>query len=101
MPTRLSRKSLFWIGPFVLVGLVSIGASSTEAAPKTRTARAASIRAAARTATHKRTLYSAERSLSRKAILARARAVATARETADTPLPRYKVDASGDLVPDL
>src|SRR6202035_5265369 len=57
--------------------------------------------AAARTATHKRTLYSAERSLSRKATLARARAIATAREMADTVLPRYKVDASGDLVPDV
>jgi D-alanyl-D-alanine endopeptidase (penicillin-binding protein 7) len=30
-----------------------------------------------------------------------ARAVATAREMADTITPRYKVDASGDLVPDL
>jgi D-alanyl-D-alanine endopeptidase (penicillin-binding protein 7) len=33
--------------------------------------------------------------------LARARAVAMAREMADTVLPRYKVDASGDLVPDV
>jgi D-alanyl-D-alanine endopeptidase (penicillin-binding protein 7) len=33
--------------------------------------------------------------------LARARAVATAREMADTVLPRYKVDAAGDLVPDV
>jgi len=30
-----------------------------------------------------------------------ARAAATAREMADTVTPRYKVDASGDLVPDL
>src|SRR6185503_21141611 len=48
-----------------------------------------------------RPLYSASRSLSRKARLARARAVATAREIAETTLPRYKVDASGDLVPDV
>ena len=41
-------------------------------------------------------LYSATRSLSRKAGL---RPVAMAREMADTVLPRYKVDASGDLVP--
>ena len=102
MPTTLSRKSFFWIGRFVLVvGLVGIGASSTEAAPKAKTTRAASLRAAARTTAHKRVLYSAERSLTRKATLARARAVATAREVADTALPRYKVDASGDLVPDL
>ena len=33
--------------------------------------------------------------------LARARAVAMAREMADTVLPRYKVDAAGDLVPDV
>jgi D-alanyl-D-alanine endopeptidase (penicillin-binding protein 7) len=78
-----------------------MGTSSADAAPRTKAARAASLRAAARTAAQKRTLYSAERSLSRKAMLARARAVATAREVADTPLPRYKVDASGDLVPDL
>jgi D-alanyl-D-alanine endopeptidase (penicillin-binding protein 7) len=111
VPTSVSRTSLFWIGPFVLVGLVSTGISSAGAAPTTRAARtsstrtgssrAASIRGAARTAAQKRTLYSAERSFSRKAVLARARAVATAREVADTALPRYKVDASGDLVPDL
>jgi len=45
--------------------------------------------------------YSAERSQSRKVKLARARAVATAREMAETVLPRYKVDASGGLVPDV
>ena len=33
--------------------------------------------------------------------MARARAIATAREMADTVLPRYKVDASGELVPDV
>jgi D-alanyl-D-alanine endopeptidase (penicillin-binding protein 7) len=33
--------------------------------------------------------------------LARARAVVMAREMADTVLPRYKVDAGGDLVPDV
>jgi D-alanyl-D-alanine endopeptidase (penicillin-binding protein 7) len=46
-------------------------------------------------------LYSAQRSLSRTASLAQARAVATAREFADAIVPRYKVDAAGDLVPDL
>ena len=33
--------------------------------------------------------------------LAQARAAAMAREMADTALPRYKVDASGELVPDV
>lgn len=37
----------------------------------------------------------------RRATSVRARAVATAREMADTAVPRYKVDASGDLVPDV
>jgi serine-type D-Ala-D-Ala endopeptidase (penicillin-binding protein 7) len=46
-------------------------------------------------------VYSATRSQSRKATLARARAIATAREMVDTVLPRFKVDASGDLVPDV
>ena len=52
-------------------------------------------------ATPAKPLYSAERSLSRKATLARGRAIATAREMADTVLPRYKVDANGELVPDV
>jgi D-alanyl-D-alanine endopeptidase (penicillin-binding protein 7) len=46
-------------------------------------------------------LYSADRSLNRKAKLARARAIAMAHEIAVTPLPRYKMDATGDIVPDL
>jgi serine-type D-Ala-D-Ala endopeptidase (penicillin-binding protein 7) len=37
----------------------------------------------------------------RRASAARARAIATAREMADTAVPRYKVDASGELVPDV
>jgi len=37
----------------------------------------------------------------RRVTAARARAVATAREMADTAVPRYKVDASGELVPDV
>src|SRR5882724_4979638 len=44
-------------------------------------------------------LYSAERSLTRQAKLARARAAAMARETAAAQ-PRYKTDDAGDIVPD-
>jgi serine-type D-Ala-D-Ala endopeptidase (penicillin-binding protein 7) len=40
-------------------------------------------------------------SIARKAASARARAVSPARDMADTNVPRYKVDASGDLVPDV
>jgi serine-type D-Ala-D-Ala endopeptidase (penicillin-binding protein 7) len=88
----LNRKTFFWIAPVVLVALVNLGGAPAEAAAKPR----AKVRSAKRTA-----VYSAERSLSRKVKLARARAIATAREMADTVLPRYKVDASGDLVPDV
>ncbi|MGE5244347.1 MAG: D-alanyl-D-alanine carboxypeptidase family protein [Betaproteobacteria bacterium] len=49
----------------------------------------------------RRPVYSRTRSLSRRAKLARARAAAMARETAYAALPRYKVDANGDLVPDI
>jgi D-alanyl-D-alanine endopeptidase (penicillin-binding protein 7) len=87
----VNRKSVFWIGHLALVGLFSIGLPPAEAAPRTKTIKSAKSRGA----------YSAARSKSRKLKLARARAAAMAREMADTVLPRYKVDASGDLVPDV
>ena len=90
----MSRKA-FWIAPVAFVGLISVGFSPAEAATKA----AAKTRAASKTA--RATAYSAERSRSRKLTLARARAAAMAREMADTALPRYKVDAGGDLVPDI
>jgi D-alanyl-D-alanine endopeptidase (penicillin-binding protein 7) len=82
----------------VLLSLVSIGATPTDAA--TRTRRTTSPKSAAAKAPL-RAAYSAARSQSRKLKLARARAAAMSREMADTALPRYKVDASGDLVPDV
>jgi serine-type D-Ala-D-Ala endopeptidase (penicillin-binding protein 7) len=87
----VNRKPIFWIGPLALVGLVSIGTVPAAAAQAHHTKKSVA----------KATAYSRERSLSRKTTLARARAVAMAREIADTALPRYKVDASGELVPDL
>lgn len=51
-------------------------------------------------ATPKASTAAARRVSSRQAS-ARARAAATAREMADTAVPRYKVDASGELVPDV
>jgi serine-type D-Ala-D-Ala endopeptidase (penicillin-binding protein 7) len=91
----VNRKSVFWIGQFALVGLVSIGIAPAQAATKTRAK-------TTRSATAKpRSVYSAARAQSRKTKLAQARAVAMAREMADTVLPRYKVDASGELVPDV
>ena len=85
----MSRNSILWIGPAALLCLVSFGETPASAATK---GSKVSKRAGA---------YSAARAQTRKAKLARARAVAMAREIADTALPRYKVDASGDLVPDV
>ena len=94
------KRTLFVrIGFVSLVGLVGVGAVDAHA--KAAKPRAAKAGAAAKPAQARPSAYSAERSASRKTTLARARAVATAREMADTVLPRYKVDASGDLVPDV
>jgi D-alanyl-D-alanine endopeptidase (penicillin-binding protein 7) len=90
----LRRKSIFWISTLLVAGLVSIGVAPGEAAPTGSKASSVRKRAPKR-------LYSAQRSFSRKATLARARAAVMAREMANTIVPRYKVDASGDLVPDL
>src|SRR5262245_65962377 len=67
----------------VVVGLLALTAQPADAQTrKTRSSRS-------------------QATIARKAASARARAVATAREMQDTTVPRYKVDASGDLVPDL
>jgi D-alanyl-D-alanine endopeptidase (penicillin-binding protein 7) len=95
----VSRTRSVWIGLFALVSLIGIGLTPVEAVTRTRhkthAARVTNARPPHGTA------YSAERSQSRRLKLARARAVAMAREMADTALPRYKVDAGGDLVPDV
>jgi D-alanyl-D-alanine endopeptidase (penicillin-binding protein 7) len=93
----LSTKALLWLGPLALSSLVSFGATPTEGATR-HIAKSTTIH---RSTVGRHSLYSAERSHGRKAKLAHARAVLMAREMADTVLPRYKVDGSGDLVPDL
>jgi D-alanyl-D-alanine endopeptidase (penicillin-binding protein 7) len=97
----VNRKTVFWIGQLALVSLISIGQAPADAATKTRSRKSSVARVTNARPAPKATAYSAERSESRKLKLARARAVAMAREMADTALPRYKVDASGDLVPDV
>ena len=101
----MNRKSVFCVGTFVLAGLIGVG-STSEAATRShaRTAKAVArpiAKAPAAKAVKHAPVYSAERSQSRKIKLAIARARATAREMAETVLPRYKVDASGGLVPDV
>jgi len=94
----LNGKSVFWIGHVALISLVSIGIAPAGAATK---ARAKTSRSSTAAKTPSRGAYSAARAQSRKTKLAQARAVAMAREMADTVVPRYKVDASGELVPDV
>lgn len=103
--TQVNRKPFFWTATLALCGLVTVGVAPIDAAAaakKSSTVRkAVASKPAAPKATKRSTRYSAQRSLSRKAKLARARAAAMAREIARTLLPRYKTDESGDLVPDL
>ena len=92
MPLLVTNKTRFWVGALALVGTIGAGVVPAEAAAaKKKTARTA----------QGRSLLAANPSLTRRARSARARALAMAREIAVTPLPRYKTDASGDLVPDL
>jgi len=117
MRFHVKQKTLFWIsasacaGILVLAGASASAQTTTPDAPATsskaakpahaRTLAQARAATAAKQAAGRQPAYSAERAATRKATLARARAVSTAREMADTILPRYKVDASGDLVPDV
>jgi D-alanyl-D-alanine endopeptidase (penicillin-binding protein 7) len=93
----VNRRESFWIGISVLVGLASFGPVSTAGAQAASQQSvgaqrpAQSARPASTTATARRPRTTA----------AQRRAAATAREMADTVVPRYKVDASGDLVPDV
>jgi D-alanyl-D-alanine endopeptidase (penicillin-binding protein 7) len=91
----VTKRTGFWIGTLAIASLLGVSSMPAEAAAAKKKTVAKS------TTTQTRKLYSADRSLTRKATLARARAIAMAREVAATPLPRYKMDASGDLVPDL
>ena len=99
----MHRTSHFWIAPFVLAALVSVGTTETASAQtSTRKPVAKSVRASqAGESTKKPATYSASRSRARRTKVASARAQANAREVATAVIPRYKVDAAGDLVPDL
>jgi D-alanyl-D-alanine endopeptidase (penicillin-binding protein 7) len=87
----VSRKPIFWIGHLALVVYVctaGVPAASAQTATKPAAKKASSAR-------------SSTRSTARRTTRAQRRAVVTAREMADTVVPRYKVDAGGNLVPDL
>jgi D-alanyl-D-alanine endopeptidase (penicillin-binding protein 7) len=87
------RKSSFWIGPLALATVVFCLTSASASAGQAK-------RPASKSKASTKTAYSAARSQSRRSKLTAARMTAMAREMAES-LPRYKVDASGDLVPDL
>jgi D-alanyl-D-alanine endopeptidase (penicillin-binding protein 7) len=92
------------MGTLVLLGLCSVGAGASEAVTKKPTLREPAGRASAKTTSRPATKtppYLAARSLTGKATAARARVLASARETAEARLPRYKTGAAGDLVPDV
>lgn len=90
----MNRKHLFWFGTLALS--VFVGTLPADAG-QTRTTTKTAVHAKAKPAP----AYSAARAKSRRSKLAVARASAMMREMAADTLPRYKVDASGELVPDL
>jgi len=87
----VSRKPIFWIGHLALVVFVcTAGVPTASAQTTSKSAKRASSAKSATRSTARRPTTPAQR-----------RAVATAQEMADTVVPRYKVDAGGNLVPDL
>lgn len=95
----MNTKPRLWIAA-VIFALLGAGTASTSA--EGATGRRTTARRPASSSAAKR-LYSPGTPASRagRARSARARAAVMARELAEAVVPRYKVDASGDLVPDL
>lgn len=90
----------------VIVVLLMGGMGAVQAAHAAESSTATKATTTRKSATHKRTThkstaYSRTRAARRRAALARARAEARAREMAEAVVPRYKVDADGNLVPDV
>ena len=94
---QVRAKPFFRIARLAFVGLLGVGVGPSAAG---QAAQAPADKPAAATPAPKN-VYSATRARQRRQTLAQARAAASAREMAETVVPRYKVDASGDLVPDL
>jgi D-alanyl-D-alanine endopeptidase (penicillin-binding protein 7) len=109
----VNRRLQFWIGCFALIAIVGLQ-SAVEAAPKKGAAKPkAAATSAKKTTAIKKTASAkkkvaakpkpkrkAQPSLAKKATIARQQAVAAA-DPIDAVVPRYKVDAAGELVPDL
>lgn len=97
----MHRKASFWTGIVLLAALIGVGNAPADAAQASSRTKKSSSSTVRKPAAPAKRVYSATRAQSRRQQLLVARAAATAREMADTVTPRYKVDASGDLVPDL
>ena len=100
------NKNSIWIAPLALAMLINgVIASPALAAAKRRTTSTSTAKSTAsrttRSSASTRKLYSSSRPSSSRATAARQRAAQMARELAEAVVPRYKVDADGDLVPDL
>ena len=91
----MKTKPFFRIGYLALAAVIGLAGLALSPAEAGQTSKKSSVKPKTST-----TRAAARRTSSRQAA-ARARAAATAREMADTAVPRYKVDASGELVPDV
>lgn len=96
------NKTRVWIAPLALAILINglVPSTALAAAKRRTTTRATASSSGTSTAASKK-ITTARRTAPRRSTMARARAAAMARELAEAVVPRYKVDASGDLVPDL
>src|SRR5947207_1483942 len=95
--SQVEKNLLFSIGTLALVSLVGVVPAEARTRPaRSTTGAATTFKPTLRPSTR----YSAARSRARNATLARARVAALAKELAEA-VPRYKTDASGEVVPDL
>jgi len=74
------------ISAVVVLSLVGVGVSTSSAQTRTQS---------------RSKPASQQQTLAKRAVQQRQRAITAAREESSTTVPRYKVDAAGDLVPDL
>ncbi len=81
----------------LLASAIPSAGASTQRSSRVKVSRQGNKRPANKV-TSRRTRYSASASRARRARLARARA---ARLFRDTPIPRFKTDTNGDIVPDV
>jgi D-alanyl-D-alanine endopeptidase (penicillin-binding protein 7) len=96
---RVARAAVAVLG----IGLVSPAVEAAIAAPTNTSASSPVTRVAAKASVKKKKKrgYSAAASRSRKARLARARAAARARQWREVQEPKFKLNDSGELVPDI